>query len=78
MRLRLLGTGIGMSGVRIDANGHVLDEVGAMIPRLFAVGSCAAMTTSGSGYNSGFALSRGMTLAYLVAAELAGSKADLR
>jgi 3-oxosteroid 1-dehydrogenase len=70
MRLRLLGTGIGMSGVRIDADGHVLDDAGAVVSGLFAVGSCAAMTTSGSGYNSGFALSRGLTLAHLVASEL--------
>src|SRR4051794_38204566 len=70
MRLRLLGTGIGMSGVRIDSEGHVLDEAGTIVPGLWAVGSCAAMTTSGGGYNSGFALARGLTLAYLVAAEL--------
>ncbi len=76
MRLRLLGTGIGMSGVRIDGDGHVLDGAGGVVPGLFAIGSCAAMTTSGGGYNSGFALGRGLTLAYLVAAELGASVAD--
>jgi 3-oxosteroid 1-dehydrogenase len=73
LRLVLLGTAIGSSGVRIDGEGHVLDETGAIIPGLYAVGSCAATTTFGSGYNSGMALSRGLTLAYLVSEELAGS-----
>jgi 3-oxosteroid 1-dehydrogenase len=70
LRLRLLGTGIGSSGVRIDADGRVLAEDGTVIPHLYAVGSCAAATTFGTGYNSGFALSRGLTLAYLVARQL--------
>ncbi len=72
LRLILLGTGIGSTGVHIDADGHVLDETGQTIPGLYAVGSCAATTTFGSGYNSGMALSRGLTLAYLVAQELSG------
>jgi 3-oxosteroid 1-dehydrogenase len=71
LRLLLLGTGIGSSGVQIDGGGHVLDHGGAPIPGLHAVGSCAATTTFGSGYNSGMALSRGLTLAYLVSEELA-------
>jgi 3-oxosteroid 1-dehydrogenase len=70
LRLILLGTAIGSSGVRIDADGHVLDPSGDPIPGLYAVGSCAATTTFGSGYNSGMALSRGLTLAYLVSNEL--------
>lgn len=70
LRLRLLGTGIGGSGVWIDGDGHVLDELADPIPGLYAVGSSAATTTFGSGYNSGFALGRGLTLAYLVANQL--------
>lgn len=70
MRLRFLGTGIGSSGVRTDADGRVLDESGARIPGLYAAGSVAALTSSGSGYNSGFALSRGLTAAYLISREL--------
>jgi 3-oxosteroid 1-dehydrogenase len=73
MRLKFVGTGIGSSGVHIDGDGHVLDERGEPIGGLFAVGSCAALTTTGSGYNSGFALGRGLTLAYLVAHELTGA-----
>jgi 3-oxosteroid 1-dehydrogenase len=69
-RLKFVGTGIGSSGLHADADGHVLDVSGAVIPGLFAVGSVAALTTMGSGYNSGFALGRGLTLAYLVAQEL--------
>jgi 3-oxosteroid 1-dehydrogenase len=53
-----------------DADAHVLDEFGNVIKGLFAVGSVAALTTMGSGYNSGFALCRGLTLAYLIAQEL--------
>jgi 3-oxosteroid 1-dehydrogenase len=71
LRLKFVGTGIGSSGVRIDGDGRVLDERVERIPGLYAVGSCAALTTTGSGYNSGFALGRGLTLAYLVSQELA-------
>jgi 3-oxosteroid 1-dehydrogenase len=73
VRLKIVGTGIGSSGVHVDRDGHVLDEAGEPISGLHAVGSCAALTTSGSGYNSGFALGRGLTLAYLVAQELGGA-----
>ncbi|MEU7693783.1 FAD-dependent oxidoreductase [Microbispora hainanensis] len=73
LRLKFVGTGIGSSGVRIDGDGHVLDDAGAVIPGLYAVGSVAALTTMGSGYNSGFALGRGITLAYLVSNELGGA-----
>jgi 3-oxosteroid 1-dehydrogenase len=72
MRLKFMGTGIGSSGIRIDGEGHVLDDSGAAVPGLYAVGSCAALTTTGTGYNSGFALGRGLTLAYQVAHELGG------
>ena len=69
-RLKFVGTGIGSTGVRIDGDGHVLNESGQPISGLFAAGSVAALTTMGSGYNSGFALGRGLALAYLIAAEL--------
>jgi len=72
-RLRFVGTAIGTSGVRIDGDGHVLDDDGRPVRGLYAVGSCAALTTVGTGYNSGIALGRGLTLAYLVSSELAGS-----
>jgi 3-oxosteroid 1-dehydrogenase len=72
-RLRFVGTGIGTSGVHIDRDGHVLDGQGAAIPGLYAVGSAAAHTTFGTGYNSGFALGRAITLAYLVSRELTGT-----
>ncbi|MDR7303947.1 FAD-dependent oxidoreductase [Haloactinomyces albus] len=72
LKLKFVGTGIGSSGIHIDGDGHVLDEAGAAVPGLYAAGSCAAMTTMGSGYNSGFALGRGITLAYLVSNELGG------
>ena len=73
LRLRFVGTAIGTSGVRIDGDGRVLDESGRRIRGLYAVGSCAALTTVGTGYNSGIALGRGLTLAYLVSNELGGT-----
>jgi 3-oxosteroid 1-dehydrogenase len=69
-RLKFVGTGIGSSGLHADGDAHVLDETGNAIPGLYAVGSVAALTTMGSGYNSGFALGRGLTLAYVIAQEL--------
>ena len=72
-RLKFVGTGIGSSGIRIDGDGHVLNESGETIAGLFAAGSVAALTTMGSGYNSGFALGRGLALAYLIADELTRS-----
>lgn len=77
MRLKIVGTGIGSTGVRIDGDGRVVDEANQPIDGLYAVGSCAALLSSGSGYNSGFALGRGLTLAYLVANELAGVPSEL-
>jgi len=82
MRLRLLGTGIGSTGIRTDADGRVLDANLRPLPGLQAIGACAAMLSSGTGYNSGFALGRGLTLAYLVperlCAEAAGRTSESR
>jgi 3-oxosteroid 1-dehydrogenase len=72
MRLLLVACGIGASGISADSRGRVLHPGGAVLEGLYAVGSCAAMTTTGGGYNSGYALGRGITLAYVVSAELAG------
>lgn len=73
IRLRFVGTGIGTSGVRIDGDGHVLDEADQPIDGLYAAGSVAALTTTGTAYNSGIALGRGLTLGYLVGHELSGN-----
>lgn len=78
LRLKIVGTGIGSSGVHVDSDGHVLDQAGEVIPGLYAVGSCAALTATGSGYNSGIALGRGLTLAYLVAHELGAAPVPAR
>lgn len=66
-RLRLLGTGIGSTGIRTNLDGQVLTAAREPIAGLYAIGACAAMLTSGSGYNSGFALARGLTMALVVA-----------
>ncbi|MFW0795884.1 FAD-binding protein [Gordonia sp. CPCC 205515] len=73
IRLRFVGTGIGTSGVHIDGDGRVLDGSGRPIAGLYAAGSVAALTTTGTAYNSGIALGRGLTLAYLIGHELAGA-----
>lgn len=71
LRLKFVGTGIGSSGVRIDGEGRALDADHSPIEGLYVVGSAAGMTTTGTGYNSGIALGRGLTLAYLVAQQVA-------
>jgi 3-oxosteroid 1-dehydrogenase len=70
LRLVFVGTGIGSSGIHTDPCGRVLAESGDVVAGLYAVGSCVALTAAGTGYNSGFALGRGLTLAYLVAGRL--------
>jgi 3-oxosteroid 1-dehydrogenase len=70
LRLSFVGTGIGSSGIHTDPVGRVRDEAGGVINGLYAAGSCVALTAAGTGYNSGFALGRGLTLAYLIAQEL--------
>ena len=73
MQLRFVAAAVGNSGVHVDGEGRVLDEAGAVIPRLHAVGSCTAQTVTGTGYNSGIALGRGLAMAYLVARDIAGA-----
>lgn len=72
LRLKFVGTGIGTSGVRIDGDGRVLTSEREPIEGLYAAGSVAALTTTGTAYNSGIALGRGLTLAYLVSRQLTG------
>lgn len=72
MKIKIVGTGIGSTGILIDGEGHALTESGEIIEGLHAVGAAAALLSSGSGYNSGFSLGRGITLGYLVAHELTG------
>lgn len=71
MQLRLLGTAIGAAGIRAGASGEALRPDGTRVPGLYAVGCAAAATTSGAGYNSGFALSRAVTFAWLAARDVA-------
>ena len=75
MRLRFVGTGIGSSGVRPTGTAG---SSTAGRPRLGPVrgGLVRRADPAGSGYNSGIALGRGLTLAYLVSSELAGAPVD--
>jgi 3-oxosteroid 1-dehydrogenase len=70
MRLRMVSTGIGLTGIAVDADGRVRDKDGRTIDGLYAAGAAAAFSSSGAAYNSGFSLSRAVTLALLVAESL--------
>jgi 3-oxosteroid 1-dehydrogenase len=70
MRLTMVSTGIGLTGIRVDPDGQVLDKDGRPVEGLHAAGAAAAFTSSGTGYNSGFSLSRAITLGLLVAERL--------
>lgn len=70
MRLRMVSTGIGLTGISVDADGRVLDKDGCKIDGLHAAGAAAAFNSSGAAYNSGFSLSRAITLGLLVAESL--------
>jgi 3-oxosteroid 1-dehydrogenase len=41
---------------------------------LYVAGAAAAFNSSGAAYNSGFSLSRAITLGYLIAGRLAGDQ----
>jgi 3-oxosteroid 1-dehydrogenase len=67
MRMRLVGTAVGAAGVHAGTDGRALRPDGSAIPGLYAVGAAAAFTSSGTGYNSGMALSRAITFGWLAA-----------
>ena len=73
MRLKFVGTGIGSSGVHADGDGHVARHDGGGSAVCSRSALAPRSTTTRSGYNSGFALGRGLTLAYLVANDLTRS-----
>lgn len=70
LRLRFVSTGIGLTGIAVDPDGCVVDDAAHVVPGLYAVGGAAAFTSSGTGYNSGFSLSRAITFGLLVAERL--------
>lgn len=73
MPIRFMQVSVQMTGITVDSGGRVLDGTGAVVDGLYAVGSCAAFGTSGVGLNSGYALSRAMTLGYLAAQDIAAT-----
>jgi predicted oxidoreductase len=60
------GTG-GASGLRIDEHARVVDVGEDPIPGLYAAGNSAAFTDTGGAYDSGMAMTRGMTYGYVAA-----------
>lgn len=67
MRLTMVSTGIGLTGIVVDPHGRALTQGGAPIPGLYAAGAAAAFTSSGIAYNSGFSLSRAISLGWRLA-----------
>lgn len=75
MRMRLLNTGIAAGGIETGPEGRVIRADGSVIEGLFATGECVARTNGGgSGYNSGYSISRAMAYGYLAAREAAGGR----
>lgn len=66
-RLEAVGFDAPRAGLRIDGHARDLDVNGSPIPGLYAPGNTAAYLDTGGAYNSGFAMSRGMTHGYLAA-----------
>ena len=71
MRLRLNMVSISMSGIRTDQDGRVVNIDGDPIPGLYAAGAAAAFTATGTGYQGGFSLGRGITMGLTVAESMA-------
>jgi 3-oxosteroid 1-dehydrogenase len=67
VRLEAVGFDAPRAGLRIDEHARVLDASGDPIPNLYAAGNTAAYLDTGGAYNSGFAMSRGMTHGFLAA-----------
>ena len=73
MPIRFMMVSVQITGIKVDASGRVLSDAGGAVNGLYAVGSCAYFGTSGVGFNSGYALSRAMTLGYLAAEDIAAA-----
>lgn len=76
MRMRLVSTGITAAGVRSGLHGRALRADGSAIAGLHAVGECSARSAGGSGYNSGYSLSRAMTFGWLAAHDVASRRSS--
>lgn len=72
MHIRLMSLAISSSGLHARLDGQVQSEHGEPIPGLYAAGNCVALDFMGSGYNSGYPLSRAMTYGFLAAHHAAG------
>jgi succinate dehydrogenase/fumarate reductase flavoprotein subunit len=73
--LRILPGSLGtFAGIRTAPNGQALDEAGAPIPGLYAVGNDAASIMGGNYPSGGITLGPGMTFGYVVGRVLAGRK----
>lgn len=70
--IRLKIAGISAAGLLTDARARVRHVRGVPIPGLYACGNAAAPTESGTGYQAGMSLARGMTFGWLAAQDAAG------
>jgi 3-oxosteroid 1-dehydrogenase len=71
MQLLLTGNAIPGTGIAVDAECRAQTLSGSTLKGLYAVGSCAVFSTSGAGHGGGFALSRAITMSYIVGTRLA-------
>jgi 3-oxosteroid 1-dehydrogenase len=62
-----VGNGVPSTGLRIDEHARVVDVGGDPITGLYAAGNSAAFTDTGGAYDSGMAMTRGMTYGYIAA-----------
>ncbi len=74
MRIRPMGLAISSSGIDAWLHGQCRTSEGNPIRGLYAVGNCTALTYMGTGYNSGYPLSRAMTMGFLAAHHIKSSE----
>jgi 3-oxosteroid 1-dehydrogenase len=72
IELDIVGQGIPSTGLRINSRSEVVDIDGDGVAGLYAAGNSAAYTDTGGAYDSGIAMSRGMTYGYIAANDAAG------
>jgi 3-oxosteroid 1-dehydrogenase len=71
IRLKAVGFDAPRAGLRVNAEMQVMTRLGDPIPNLYAAGNTVAYLDTGGAYNSGFAMSRGMTHGYVAASHAA-------
>jgi 3-oxosteroid 1-dehydrogenase len=71
--IQLHPTALASAGLMADTSARVIHIRGTPIPGLYAVGNAAARTETGSGYQTGFSLTSGLTFGLIAARDLAAN-----